>query len=103
MTEKTHKEKLAEARLKWADQPRKANAEPVGRNEIRTADPVTRELFLIAYRRKIFNKELAKKIGCSTVALSRWRKGQTTPSMLDVVSLATALGYAIKIEKKSSD
>ncbi len=74
--------------------------EPTGRNAIRTADPVLRELFAVMHRRRITMKSLAPRIGRSAVALSHYKKGTTTPSMLDVIAIADELGYELVLKPR---
>lgn len=71
---------------------------PTGKNRIRTADPILRELFVTAYQRGITVKEVARRIGRTPPAVSRWRSGATTPSMIDVVIIAEAIGCKIVVQ-----
>lgn len=71
--------------------------EPTGHNAIRTADPILRELFGVMHRRRIKMKDMADRIGRSHVALTHYKKGTTTPTMLDVIAIARELGYEVKL------
>jgi transcriptional regulator with XRE-family HTH domain len=73
---------------------------PTGRNEIRTADPILRKLFTIAHQRKISIQEIARRIDRTTPAVSNWKHGKHTPTMIDVVFLAQALGCEIAVVEK---
>lgn len=88
---------------RYAKRYRKAHPEPVGRNAIRTADPIVREAFLRAYHMQIPNREICRRITRSTTCVTNWRKGVTTPSMLDTIALVEALGGKIKIEWSGQD
>lgn len=74
--------------------------EPRGRNEIRTADPVLRSLFLEMHRLKIPASKLADQLGVTRVCISRWKKGMSNPSNINVVNMADQLGYDITITKR---
>jgi ribosome-binding protein aMBF1 (putative translation factor) len=72
--------------------------EPRGRNAIRTADPILRELFTIAHQKGIAMNELARRVDRTDVCVSRWKSGRHLPTMLDVVFLAQAIGCKIVVE-----
>jgi len=88
---------------RYARRYRKAHPEPVGRNAIRTADPIVREAFLRAYHMQIPNTEICRRLDRSTTCITNWRKGVNTPSMLDVIALVEALGGKIRIEWEKPD
>ncbi len=74
---------------------------PVGRNAIKTADPILRELFTIAHRRGVTMQELAIRVDRTTATISNWKGGNNTPTMLDVVILAQALRCEIVVVEKN--
>ncbi|MFK3857803.1 hypothetical protein [Agrobacterium pusense] len=94
----TSPDKLARERERDALRYRRAHPEPTGKYAIRTADPIVREAFLRAYHMRITNREICRRIDRSTTCVTHWRKGVTTPSMLDVIALVEALGGKIRIE-----
>jgi len=73
---------------------------PTGRNAIRTADPILRKLFTIAHQKDISLQEIARRIDRTVVAVSRWKGGLNTPTMIDVVFFAQAIGCDIEVVEK---
>lgn len=73
---------------------------PTGRNAIRTADPILRKLFTIAHQRGITLQEIARRIDRTTPAVSTWKHGKHTPTMIDVVVFAQAIGCDIEVVEK---
>lgn len=65
-----------------------------------TADPIVHRLFTIINERKLDIKDVGKGINCWPYTLSRWKHGETNPSMLDVQNLAQYLGYVIILKEK---
>ena len=64
----------------------------------RTADPIIRQLFDIADDQQMWTTDLAKKIGVSSVAISRYKHGKATPSIMTVNAMAQVLGVRLVLE-----
>ena len=65
-----------------------------------TGDPIVRKLFEIINERQLDMKDVGKTIGFWPYTLTRWKHGETNPSMLDVQNLAQYLGYEIILKPK---
>lgn len=79
------------------------SANPKGRNAIRTADPILRQLFQITRERGLGNADVAKLINRSENTIINWRRGNSSPAMIDIVILADALGCKISVAEKSDN
>lgn len=76
---------------------RRAHPEPVGRNAIRTADPILRAIFTAAFQKKITRKQIAKAMNRSEVTISYWKQGRSSPSSAELPGLAAAVGCEIVV------
>jgi len=46
----------------------------------------------------IGQKELAEKMGITTITLSKWEKGRTSPTLSQFTKWCEMLGYKLKLE-----
>jgi transcriptional regulator with XRE-family HTH domain len=76
------------------------HGEPKGIHTIKTASTVVRALLLEAWRQRIPQQELAKRIGVSHSVVTLWKKGKAGPSMLSVEAMADVLGYELVLQKR---
>lgn len=65
---------------------------------IRTASPTLRQIFTEMKARKIFGKDMARRIQRHENAVSSWRSGARNPNIMDVEELAHELGYRLVLE-----
>ncbi|XHE14384.1 helix-turn-helix domain-containing protein [Agrobacterium deltaense] len=93
--------KLARERARDAKRYREENPEPKGRNAIKTADPIIRELFLAAYRKGISRAEIARRVDRSETTVSYWKKNVRSLSTFDAVIFAHAVGCEIIVRDKT--
>lgn len=59
------------------------------------------EIVKIRKAEKISQSELAKRVGCSQQSVSRIEQKLHVPTLKSLTDLVEAMGYELKIEKKS--
>lgn len=95
--------KLAREKAREAKRYRDKYPEPKGRNAIKTADPIIRELFLAAYRKGISRAEIARRVDRSETTVSYWKKNVRSLSTFDAVIFAHAVGCEIIVRDKPDE
>ena len=70
---------------------------------VRTASPVTRQLFMQLRASKTSETALARKAGISVSTIQNWRIGTVDASIFRIETAFLALGYELTIRRISPD
>lgn len=71
-----------------------------GTYDIRVSDPLTRNLFEEAARRRLTQEFLEEKLGYSKKQINNYLSGKAAPTIYFVRDFADLLGYNLTVSKK---
>lgn len=69
---------------------------------ITTSSDIVATLFREAQSQGLSESTIAKMVGVHLNSVANWRRGKTTPSIIDVQIMAEQLGYRVSVQKKES-
>ena len=75
----------------------RSNAVPTGRNGIKTAVPLVRELFIEMWRKKMLIADVAKAAKMPAQTLSLWRAGHSAPTLSLFLDVARIVGFDVQL------
>lgn len=68
---------------------------------VKTAIPVLHQLFDVAWKKRVTQKQMAKAAGVAHTTLTYWKKGVTEPTFRNLEAVADSLGFEIVLRPKS--